>query len=130
MAAVGRGHMMLLVSCDLSIGSRNHMHMIAVDMANSICAGPHRGIRRGGLGGSICTSNAILTSSALSCGSAASTFATVSRPRRGGRGLVKLLLVAQEQISPGKASCAFGALERFLFSVGTFVTFQVFQSGK
>ena len=43
---------------------------------------------------------------------------------------MKLLLVTQKQVSPGKASCALWAFERLFFGMGPLVTFQMFQSGK
>ena len=43
---------------------------------------------------------------------------------------MKLLLVAQKQISSSKTSCALGTFEGFLFGVGAFVTFQVLQASK
>lgn len=128
-SAVGWGHVMLLGPRNLGIRGRDHMHMVPIHMADGIRARSHRSIIGGGSRG-ICTSDAVLSSSALSGSSTASTFTTVSWSRRGRRSLVKLLLVSQEQISPSKASCAFRALERFLLGVGTFMTFQMFQSGK
>lgn len=43
---------------------------------------------------------------------------------------MKLLLVSQQQIATGKASCALGTLEGLFLCVGTLVTFQMLQSGK
>lgn len=103
------------------------MHMVSVHMANSIRARSHRGIPGPG---SVGASNTVLSSSALSGSGTTSTLTAVPRSRRGRCRLVKLLLVPQEQVSPSKASCTFRTLERFLFSVGTLMTFQMFQSGK
>lgn len=118
----------MLGSCNLGVRGSDHMHVVSVYMTNSVCAGPHRAIPSGS-GRGICTSNAVLSSSALG-GRTAGTLATVSRTRRGGRRLVELLLVTQEQVSSSEASRAFWTLEGFLFGVGALVTFQVFQSGK
>lgn len=41
---------------------------------------------------------------------------------------MKLLLVAKQQITTGKASCTFGAFEWLLLGVGTLVPFQVLET--
>lgn len=128
MSTMGWGHVvLLLVPRNLSVGGGNHVHMVPIYVTDGICARPHRGIPSSG--GSICTSNTILSSPALGS-STTSAFATVPRTRRRCRRLMKLLLMSQQQVPPSKASCTFWALEWFLFGVGTLVTFQMFQSGK
>lgn len=41
---------------------------------------------------------------------------------------MKLLLVAEQQISASEAACAFGTLEWFLLCVGSFMSLQMLQS--
>lgn len=43
---------------------------------------------------------------------------------------MEFLLVPQEQVAAGEAARAFGALEGFLFGVGTLMTLQVLESSE
>lgn len=115
---------------DLSVRGCDHLHGSIVNMADGVGPRPHGGsIGRSG-GGSIRIGDAVLPSPALGWGSTASALPTVPRSRRRGCGLMQLLLVAKKQIAPGETSRAFGTLEWLLFSMRSFVPFQMFQSGE
>lgn len=124
MAAVGRGH-----AGDVGIGGGNHLHGGAVDMADSVCPGPHGG---GGAarGGGIGAHDTILPSPASARRHSTSALTAVARASRRGRCLVQLLLVSQQQITASKAPRALGTLKRLFLGVGTLVAFQVLEAGE
>src|SRR5689334_10810084 len=108
MTTVGRGH-----PRHLGIGSSDHLHGSAVDMADGICPGPHRGGRVvGSSSGSPGPHDAVLPNSAGAWRRTAGALPTVAWARRRGGCLVQLLLVPEEEIASGKATGALGTLER------------------
>lgn len=110
------------------IGGRHPLHMSAVHMTYSVRSRSHS--CGSGDGSSIGSRNAILPHSTRAGRGTGSALTAVARTRGGSGGLVELLLMPQEQVSPSKASCTFGTLERLLFCVRPLMAFQVFQSSK
>lgn len=117
-----------------SVGGSNHLHVVRIDMADGVGARPHGAIVGSGGGssssGSIGAGDAVLPRTALGGSGAAGALPAVPGAGRRGGGLMELLLVAQQQVSAGKASAALGALEGLLLGVGALVTLQMLEAGE
>lgn len=112
--SIGRGGKQLhssAVNVTDGVGPRSHGGVCGTDASSS-----HAG-------------HAVFTS-ALGRRNTAGGLASIARARRRCGGLVKLLLVAKQQIATGKASCTFGAFEGLLLGVGALVPFQVLKTSK
>jgi len=111
----------------LHVCSSHHLHGGAVNMADGIGAGAHRGSTGGAHW--VWANDAVL-SGPLAGNGAAGALAAISRAGGGRRSLVQLLLVAQQEVSSRKASCALGALEELFLGMRTLVPLQVLQPSK
>lgn len=107
------------------VGSGQHLHRNSVDMAYGIGSWPHRRVRGGGRRGTIGSSNAVLPHPTGAWRSTSGTLTAIAWARRRGGCLVELLLVAQQEISPSKASRTLWAFERLLLRVRPLVAFQM-----
>ena len=104
------------------------LHGLPVDVADGVCSGaPGRILSPAS---STCTTSRAIFAAATLTRRAADTLPTVPRSARRRGGLVKFLLMTQQEISASKASCTLWALERFLVGVGALVTFQVLETGE
>lgn len=99
-----------------------------INGTDGVGPGPHGG-GIGGRGG-IGTSYAVLASPTLTQRDTTGALTTIARTSGGSSCLVEFLLVTQEQVAPGKASFALGALERLLLGVGALVPLQMFEPSK
>ena len=104
------------------------LHGLSVNVADGVCSGAPSRILSSAA--SAYAAGRTIFAGATLTRRAADTLPTVTWPARRRGGLVKFLLMTQQEISASKASCALWAFERLLVGVRALVTFQVLETGE
>lgn len=109
---------------------RHHLGMVHIYVTDCVGARPHARGSRASRAVDARAGDAVFPSSALAGGYTGRALTAVPGTRRRRCCLMELLLVAQEQVAPGKTSCAFGALERLLLGMRPLMSFQMLEPGE